>query len=185
MQNSSPISAFWQGKVQNSSPSSALLTWRHFRLTLSLTPSAPHTQYRKRFRASCNLKISQRRVSHDLVVVDDQQETKRRWLAKQDYVKLVCWEACDRRQVTDRKFAFYAPLSFLIFFVLVFVQFSFATAGILSQKEAQTVFTNTLIPQSVLVSTKFWGPRKDVLTNRNYVVKEKSLESPKTPKFQK
>ena len=32
-----PISAFWQGKVQNSSPSSALLLWRHFRLTLSLS----------------------------------------------------------------------------------------------------------------------------------------------------
>ena len=54
MQNSSPISAFWQGKVQNSSPSSALLTWRHFRLTLSLSPSAPHAQYRKRFGASYN-----------------------------------------------------------------------------------------------------------------------------------
>ena len=26
---------FWQGKVQNSSPSSALLTWRHFHLALS------------------------------------------------------------------------------------------------------------------------------------------------------
>ena len=30
---------FWQGKVQNSSPISALLRWRHFRLTLSLSLS--------------------------------------------------------------------------------------------------------------------------------------------------
>ena len=55
----------WQGKVQNSSPISALLRWRHFRLSLSLSlsllslsplssPSAPHAQYRKRFRTSYN-----------------------------------------------------------------------------------------------------------------------------------
>ena len=35
----SPISAFWQGKVQTSSPISALLRWRHFRLTLSVSLS--------------------------------------------------------------------------------------------------------------------------------------------------
>ena len=53
---------FWQGEVQNSSPISALLRWRNFRLSLSLSlsvslslsPSAPHAQYRKRFRASYN-----------------------------------------------------------------------------------------------------------------------------------
>ena len=39
--------------------------------------------------------------------------------------------------------------------------------------------------QSVLVRTYFWGPRKYVLTNRNYVVKEKFSKSPKSPKFQK
>ena len=70
VQKSSPIlrCTFWQGKVQNSSPISALLRWRHFRLTLSLSlslslslylplslsPHAPHAQYRKRFRASYN-----------------------------------------------------------------------------------------------------------------------------------
>ena len=66
VRNSSPIlrCTFWQGKVQKSSPISALLRWRHFRLTLSLSlslslcislsPSAPHAQYRKRFRASYN-----------------------------------------------------------------------------------------------------------------------------------
>ena len=54
VQNSSPNSAFWQGKVQNSSPSWAPLTWRHFRLSLSLSlsPSSPHAQYRKRGSAS-------------------------------------------------------------------------------------------------------------------------------------
>ena len=51
-------------KVQTSSPISALLRWRHFCLSLSLSlslslylslsPSAPHAQYRKRFRASYN-----------------------------------------------------------------------------------------------------------------------------------
>ena len=64
VQNSSPIlrCTFWQGKVQNSYPISALLRWRHFRLSLSLSlsvslslsPSAPHAQYRKRFRAFYN-----------------------------------------------------------------------------------------------------------------------------------
>ena len=39
MQNSSLISAFWQGKVKTSSPISALLRWRHFRLSLSLSLS--------------------------------------------------------------------------------------------------------------------------------------------------
>ena len=41
VQDSSPIlrCTFWQGKVQNSSPISALLRWRHFRLTLSLSLS--------------------------------------------------------------------------------------------------------------------------------------------------
>ena len=68
VQNSSPIPAFWQGKVQTSSPISALLRWRHFRLSLSLSLSlslcislslTEHTEltislYRKRFRASYN-----------------------------------------------------------------------------------------------------------------------------------
>ena len=31
----------------------------------------------------------------------------------------------------------------------------------------------------------YWGPRKDVLTNRNYVVKEENSKFLKTPKFQK
>ena len=41
VQNSSPIlrCTFWQGKVQNLSPISALLRWRHFRLSLSLSLS--------------------------------------------------------------------------------------------------------------------------------------------------
>ena len=63
---SSPIlrCKFLARKVQNSSSISALLKWRHVRLTLSLSlslslcislsPSAPHAQYRKRFRASYN-----------------------------------------------------------------------------------------------------------------------------------
>ena len=64
MQTSSPVSAFWQGKVQNSSPISAPLRCRHFPLSvclslslshsLSLSLSAPHAQYRKRYRASYN-----------------------------------------------------------------------------------------------------------------------------------
>ena len=43
-QNSSPIlrCTFWQGKVQNSSPISALLRWRHFRLTPSLCFTLSH-----------------------------------------------------------------------------------------------------------------------------------------------
>ena len=47
---------FLARKVQNSSRISALLRWRHFHrsLSLSLSPSAPHTQYRKRFPASYN-----------------------------------------------------------------------------------------------------------------------------------
>ena len=40
--------------------------------------------------------------------------------------------------------------------------------------------------QSVLVRTLlFWGPRNDVLTNRNYVVKEENSKSSKTHTFQK
>ena len=51
---------FWQGQVQNSSPILARQWWRHFRLSLSLylslslSPNVPHTQYKKRFRASYN-----------------------------------------------------------------------------------------------------------------------------------
>ena len=73
MQNFSPIlrCTFWQGKVQNSSPILArqmvtslpsvslslplsLSVSLSLSLSLSLSPSAPHAQYRKRFRASYN-----------------------------------------------------------------------------------------------------------------------------------
>ena len=42
--------------MQNLSPILARQWWRHFRLSLylSLSPSAPHAQYRKRFRATYN-----------------------------------------------------------------------------------------------------------------------------------
>ena len=43
--------------MQNSSPILAWQWWHHFclSLSLSLSPSAPHAQYRKRFRASYNI----------------------------------------------------------------------------------------------------------------------------------
>ena len=60
---------FGKESKQTSSPISALLRWRHFRLSLSLyiyiyiyiSSSAPHAQYRKRFRASYNTFIEKYR----------------------------------------------------------------------------------------------------------------------------
>ena len=65
VQNSSPIlrCTFWQGKVQNSSPISALLRWRHFRLTLSLSLSlslSPPPPSLSLFFSSSSLSLTER-----------------------------------------------------------------------------------------------------------------------------
>ena len=63
--NSQQLCEFLAWESVNSSPILARKWWRHFRLSLflslalslylSLSPSVPHAQYRKRFRASYNI----------------------------------------------------------------------------------------------------------------------------------
>ena len=58
---------FWQGKVQKSSPISALLRWRHFRLSLSLSLSLSLYLSPIIKPANANKAITSRFVKHEII----------------------------------------------------------------------------------------------------------------------